>query len=253
MKVFGEATLNAPVPEVYAALIDPAMLVRTIPGCQRLEQVGTDSYRATVTAGVASIKGIFSGEVHLTDQNAPNSFTLRASGAGAPGTVNAVARVALADAEAGATLLRYEADATIGGVIGGVGQRMLTGVARKTAAEFFAAVDRELAGAVALAGAGAGTVATGTVATGGVAAGGVAAGGVATGGVALTPGEAEAGAQPAAESAGTSGAAAGGVWARPAPVIDPARQRVRDLLVGAAFGAVVALLGVIVGAIVAGW
>jgi hypothetical protein len=71
--------------------------------------------------------------------------------------------------------------------------------------------------------------------------------------VAVTPGEAGAGAQPAAASAGTSGAAAGGVWARPAPVIDPARQRMRDLLVGAAFGAVVALLGVIVGAIVAGW
>ena len=97
-------------------------------------------------AGVASIKGTFDGEVRLSDQAAPHSFTLHASGAGAPGTVTAVARVSLSPGEAGGTLLRYDADATIGGVIGGVGQRMLAGVARKTAGEFFAAVDRTLAG-----------------------------------------------------------------------------------------------------------
>ncbi len=153
MKLSGEATLNAPVTEVYAALNDPAILVRTIPGCQQLEQVGPDSFKATVTAGVASIKGTFNGAVRLSDQDAPHSFTLHASGAGAPGTVSAVARVALSDGDGGGTLLRYDADATIGGVIGGVGQRMLTGVARKTAAEFFAAVDRELTGAPAALGA----------------------------------------------------------------------------------------------------
>jgi carbon monoxide dehydrogenase subunit G len=47
MKLSGEATLRAGVDEVYAALIDPAILVRTIPGCRRLEQVGADSYKAT--------------------------------------------------------------------------------------------------------------------------------------------------------------------------------------------------------------
>ena len=147
MKLSGEATLQAGVDEVYAALNDPAVLVRTIPGCQRLEQVGPDAYKATVAAGVASIKGTFDGDVRLADQSPPNSFSLHASGAGAPGTVTAVARVSLEPADGGGTVLRYDADATIGGVIGGVGQRMLTGVARKTAAEFFAAVDQALAAA----------------------------------------------------------------------------------------------------------
>jgi hypothetical protein len=149
MKVTGSAVLHAPRDRVWAALNDPAVLVRTIPGCQQLEQVGPDAYRATVTAGVASIKGTYSGDVRLSDQAEPDSFMLHAAGAGAPGTVSADVRVTLAEADGGATRLDYDADAVVGGVIGGVGQRMLAGVAKKTAGEFFSAVDDMLTGRAA--------------------------------------------------------------------------------------------------------
>ena len=146
MKVNGTATLNAPRDAVWVALNDPAVLVRTIPGCQQLEEVGPDSYRMTLTAGVASIKGTYTGDVALTDHEQPGAFTLRATGAGAPGTVQADVRVTLADAGGGTTRLDYDADAVVGGMIGGVGQRVLTGVAKKTAGEFFRAVDDVLTG-----------------------------------------------------------------------------------------------------------
>jgi hypothetical protein len=146
MKVAGSTTLNAPRELVWQALNDPAVLVRTIPGCQRLETTGDDSYAMTVTAGVASIKGTYSGEVRLTEQQPPGSFLLKAAGSGAPGTVSADVRVRLAESDAGTTELTYDADAIVGGMIGGVGQRMLTGVAKKTAGEFFAAVDDVLTG-----------------------------------------------------------------------------------------------------------
>ena len=67
MKVAGQAVLHAPVERVWAALNDPAVLVRTIPGCQRLEATGPDAYAMTVTAGVASIKGTYAGTVALAD------------------------------------------------------------------------------------------------------------------------------------------------------------------------------------------
>jgi carbon monoxide dehydrogenase subunit G len=146
MKVNGTATLNAPRDAVWVALNDPAVLVRTIPGCQQLEEVGPDAYRMTLTAGVASIKGTYTGDVALTDQEQPGAFTLRATGAGAPGTVQADVRVTLADAGGGTTRLDYDADAVVGGMIGGVGQRVLSGVAKKTAGEFFKAVDDVLTG-----------------------------------------------------------------------------------------------------------
>ena len=146
MKVSGEATLHAPVDKVWAALNDPAVLVRTIPGCERLEATGPDAYAMTVSAGVASIKGTYSGTVALSEQDVPNSFLMTAAGSGGPGTVNTEVRVALAETLDGATRLTYDADAVVGGMVAGVGQRMLVAVAKKTAGEFFKAVDDVLTG-----------------------------------------------------------------------------------------------------------
>lgn len=212
MKVTGSATLNAPRDRVWDALNDPAVLVRTIPGCQQLVEVDKDTYRMTLLAGVASIKGVYQGDVALTDQRHPGAFTLRASGAGAPGTVSADVRVSLADVDGGTTRLDYDADAIVGGMIGGVGQRVLAGVAKKTAGEFFAAVDDVL-----------------------------------TGKAAAVPAPRTEVQAPAA--AGAGGPAAPGVWAAPQPA-GGARPGVSgDFVKGAVFGAVVALLGALVGAL----
>ena len=145
MKVSGSAVLNAPVDQVWAAFNDPAVLARTLPGCQELREVGPDAYKMTITAGVASIKGTYEGDVALTQQNPPGSFVLKAAGAGAPGTVSADVAVNLVDSPPAAPPT-YDADAVVGGVIGGVGQRMLTGVAKKMAGQFFQAVDADIAG-----------------------------------------------------------------------------------------------------------
>ncbi len=167
MNVTGTATLHAPVERVWEALQDPAVLVRTIPGCQRLEATGAAEYRMTVSAGVASIKGSYLATVALTDRHAPSSFVLRAAGQGTPGTVTADVRVTLAGNGSGQTRLDYDADAVVGGMIGGVGQRVLSGVARKTAGEFFAAVDDVLTGRAASAGAGRSAAAAAAPATAG--------------------------------------------------------------------------------------
>jgi carbon monoxide dehydrogenase subunit G len=163
MKVSDEVMLHGSIDKVWQAINDPAVLVRTIPGCELLEVTAPDRYRVVVSAGVAAIRGTYSGEVALHDQQVPTSFVLTASGAGAPGTVRTDVAVTLTDDGSGGTRLRYDADAEIGGVIAGVGQRMLTAVAKKTAGEFFAAVDGVLTGAtpVAVDAAGSGAESTG--------------------------------------------------------------------------------------------
>jgi len=148
MRVAGQATLHAPIERVWQALNDPAVLVRTIPGCQQLEATGPDAYAMTVSAGVASIKGTYAGTVQLAELQQPTSFVMRAAGAGAPGTVSADVTVRLIEQDGG-TLLDYQADAVVGGMIGGVGQRMLAGVAKKLAGEFFDGVNQVLTGAAA--------------------------------------------------------------------------------------------------------
>jgi carbon monoxide dehydrogenase subunit G len=145
VKVSGNAVLNADVGRVYEALTDPRTLAAAIPGCERLELIAPDVYDMVVTVGVGSIKGTYKGRVELADRAAPRSFTLRASGAGAPGTVSAECRMLLVDEAAARTRVEYDADAVVGGVVGGVGQRMLGGVARKLAGQFFTGMDGVLA------------------------------------------------------------------------------------------------------------
>ena len=147
MNLDGSAVLHASPEDVWRALTDPAVLARTIPGCLALERVGEDSYRMDVSVGVGAVKGTYAGEVHLTDQERPKSYVMHASGAGAPGQVRATVTIELAP-DGDGTVLTYSADAVVGGPVAGVGQRMITGVAKRMAAQFFTTIDAELAGAV---------------------------------------------------------------------------------------------------------
>jgi uncharacterized protein len=148
MKISGVATLHAPPHRVWAALTDPAVLVATIPGCEQLEPAGPDHCRFAIAAAVASTDGSYTGEAALSQRQEPSSFMLTATGAGGPGTVGVSMLVSLAGSPGGTTEVSYDADAEIGGLIAGVGQRVLSSVAKRMASEFFSAVDDVLSGPV---------------------------------------------------------------------------------------------------------
>jgi hypothetical protein len=99
----------------------------------------------TLRAGVASTEGTYSGTVRIYDRQPQSSFGINAIAAGVPGTLGTDVRVRLSEVD-GSTLVSYDADAAVGGLIGGVGLRLLTTVLQKTADEFFAAVDNALTG-----------------------------------------------------------------------------------------------------------
>jgi len=149
MRIAGENVLHAPVERAWDALLDPSVLVATIPGCERLVATGENSYDMTVTAGVAAIKGTYAGTCVLSDLSEPASLVMKLDGAGAPGTIGATVNVAFASGEDGTTRVTWDADAVVGGMIGGVGQRMLTSVSKRMAGEFFGNVDKALSGTLA--------------------------------------------------------------------------------------------------------
>lgn len=241
MKVTGGATVHAPIAAVWAALNDPAVLVQAIPGCERLTATAEDAYELTVTAGVGTVTGTYTGQVALAGQQPPTALTLRASGSGSPGTVSTSVLVRLTE-DAGSTLVSYDADATIGGLIAGVGQRMLAGAARRQATQFFAALDDLLlAQQAGLLGAGA---------AGRREAEGAAGAAPATAPAAPATAPAAAAAAPAARGA------PGMTWERPATGRQPAGLRAagpptRSFVQGAVTGAAIALAGVLVGGLIA--
>ena len=136
MKLEGSYDVAAPRAKVWEAFLDPKRLRKAIPGCEKLEALGPDEFKATMKIGVAAVKGTFEGKVRLLDKKAPDSYRLAAEGSGGPGFVRADTLITLSEAEGG-TRVSYSADVQIGGLIAGVGQRMLGGVSKMMADQFF--------------------------------------------------------------------------------------------------------------------
>jgi carbon monoxide dehydrogenase subunit G len=204
----GSAVLHADPERVWSVLTDPAVLARTIPGCLSLEQVGHDEYRMNVSVGVGAVKGTYAGDVRLADQQRPSSYVMHASGAGAPGNVRATVTITL-EPDGDGTVLTYSANAVVGGPVAGVGQRMMTGVAKRMAGQFFSAIDAELTGAAVP--------------------------------VAVAPSVGTGEATPAAAAVDRQ------VFAGKAAAAGPLGGDTQTLLLGAAGGAVLTLIGVLVG------
>ena len=145
MRVSGAGTLHAPAEVVRAALADRDVLVRAIPGIERLDVAGHGRCEFTMTTAVAAVSGTYAGAAVIQHADAPNVLGLHVSAAGARGTIGADVVVRLAPAADGATEVSYEADAEVAGPIAGIGQRMLASIARRLAGDFLGGLDRVVA------------------------------------------------------------------------------------------------------------
>lgn len=122
---------------VWEALNDPAVLQASIPGCESFEKADENSYDAVVNAKIGAVRARFKGRVTLEDLQPPESYSMRFQGQGGQaGFVKGSASVRL-DAEDGGTRVSYSADASLGGKLAQLGNRLIKGAADKTAKEFF--------------------------------------------------------------------------------------------------------------------
>jgi len=145
MKLEGSYDIAAPRERVWSAFLDPEILRQAIPGCEKLEAVGDGEYKATMKIGVAAVKGTFEGKVRLFDQKSPESYRMAVEGSGSPGFIRGETQISLAEAGPG-TKVSYTADVQVGGLIAGVGQRMLGGVSKMLADQFFTRMGQLLQG-----------------------------------------------------------------------------------------------------------
>ena len=129
MKLEGEVHFDAPRDEVWASLLDPEVLAQVMPGCEKLELVGENTYEGTLKIKVGPVQGKFKGKVALSDIDAPSGYVLDVDGRGAPGFVKAKAGVQLAEKDGG-TLMTYTSEAQVGGKVASVGQRLLDSSAK---------------------------------------------------------------------------------------------------------------------------
>ena len=137
MTMTGAVTLPADKPTVWAKLNDPEVLKACIPGCQSLEK-SDNGFAAVAKIKVGPVSATFKGVVELTDLDPPNSYKISGSGEGGiAGFAKGGAKVALTDAPEGC-ILNYDVEANVGGKIAQLGGRLIDGVAKKMADQFFA-------------------------------------------------------------------------------------------------------------------
>jgi len=137
MTMNGEVQLPAPRETVWAKLNDPDVLRTCIPGCESLEKLSDVEFQAIAVTKVGPVKARFKGKVKLSDLDPPNGYRISGEGdGGVAGFAKGGAIVALRVVEGG-TLLSYNVEAQIGGKLAQIGQRLVNGVAKKLADQFF--------------------------------------------------------------------------------------------------------------------
>ncbi len=137
MDMTGERRIAAPRSVVWDALNDPAVLKTSIPGCQSLDKLSDTAMKATAAVKIGPISARFTGNVELSDLDPPNGYTISGEGqGGVAGFAKGGAKVKLED-DSGATILRYEVHAQVGGKIAQLGARLIDASAKQMADQFF--------------------------------------------------------------------------------------------------------------------
>lgn len=137
MDMTGEYHIPAPRQRVWEGLNDPDILKNCIPGCQSIDKLSATEFTAKVVAKVGPVKATFGGKVTLSDLDPPQGYMITGEGTGGvAGFAKGGARVDLVE-EDGGTLLKYAAQAHVGGKLAQIGSRLIGAAARKMADDFF--------------------------------------------------------------------------------------------------------------------
>ena len=144
MEISGTYTFDAPPDRVWTLLMDPAVISDCIPGCDKFEPAGENSFRVRLKVALAAITGTYEGTVTLTDQVPQTSYRLVAEGQGRPGFVKGTSIITLRP-EGAATIVDISATVQTGGAIARLGQRLIGGVSKMMLDLFIACLQGKLA------------------------------------------------------------------------------------------------------------
>ena len=150
MEMQASRALPASQQQAWDALNDPDMLKACIPGCDKLELTGEGKYDVGMALKIGPVSAKFKGKLQVSDLVPPESYQLAFDGqGGVAGFGKGQAQVRLEplpDDALGQPCceLHYSVNATVGGKIAQLGQRLIDGAAKGMAEDFFKRFDEEL-------------------------------------------------------------------------------------------------------------
>ena len=143
MRVDGKHVFKASVSNVWEVLSDAQTLARCTPGCKGLREVGPRQYEMDLDLGIGPVRGKYSGLLIIRNEDPPRRSELEISAKGTPGWMQGCWTLELTGQDS-ATELTYTGEAQVGGLIAGIGQRMLGGIAKMILGQLFTSMGREV-------------------------------------------------------------------------------------------------------------
>jgi len=154
MKVEGEHLFKGTPQQVWELFRDTDVMAAALPGTQKMELVEDRKYQAVMQVRVGPVSGEFSGELLLSNEDYPRSYSMSVEGRGKPGFLKGVGDIVLTEQTEGQTLMDYSGEVQIGGRLAAVGQRLIDTVSKSIISQAFETLDRVLAERIVAAGEG---------------------------------------------------------------------------------------------------
>jgi carbon monoxide dehydrogenase subunit G len=145
LEIKSDFKLKASRQLVWEVLNDPRALEAAIPGADTLVEVGPDRYRAEMSVGIGLIRGRFGGNVEVKDKVEPESYRMTVDGQGPGGWLKGEGKLSLAETAPEETVVTVDGDASVGGLLARVGQRMLGNASNSLMKQFFKNIEQEVA------------------------------------------------------------------------------------------------------------
>jgi len=144
MKVEGEHIFKGTQKQVWDLFRDTEVMEAALPGTEKMEAVGENVYEAVMNVRVGPVAGKFSGNLVISNENFPETYTMTVDGRGKPGFMNGAGDVILSDQGDGSTLMKYTGEVQIGGKLAGIGQRLIDTVSKSIINQAFDTLDQNL-------------------------------------------------------------------------------------------------------------
>jgi uncharacterized protein len=143
MKQSGTHKFKASSTQVFQAILDPAILKASIPGCSLVEYTTPDRLNIEISTSIPGLKGPYLVTLNIVNRQAPSHLELQLARQGRGGTINATALVNLVD-EADGALLTYDANADLSGTVAVINNPIGQGILKNMLSGFFKNLDKSI-------------------------------------------------------------------------------------------------------------
>ncbi len=134
--------LKAKRKKVWKYLLKPKVLEKAIPGVRKIKKKG-NTYKSKVDLSFGPFSGVYKGQFKIRKKKKPKSMLLDLKGSSKNNSITAEAKVRLTKTKEG-TIVSYESEVDIGGILF-FGNRIVNGIAKKIASQFFISLAEQLA------------------------------------------------------------------------------------------------------------